>query len=238
MSGLLTILMSLQQLISLDQHCTLALNGSNSLFWDGFMTTATSTITWIPMGIILLYVIIKNNSLQEIFLITVMLVLAVLVADQFASSFCKPFFARYRPTQDPFLMFQVDVVNNCRGGKYGFISSHAANTFSLFVLVSLIIRDRRLSFWLFTWAALNAFSRVYLGVHYLGDIICGTLWGCIVGVLSYLLFRFIQKKVATRADLISLKYTSSGYLISSVNIFLTAFSLTYFYVVFKAIFFN
>jgi undecaprenyl-diphosphatase len=238
MSGTMVILMNLHQLIALDQHCTLVLNGSESLFWDGFMMTATSTVTWIPLGIILLYVIIKNNSLQEIFLILVMLILAVFVADQFSSSFCKPFFARYRPTQDPFLMYQIDVVNNYRGGTYGFISSHAANTFSLFVLVSLIIRDRRLTFWLFTWAALNAFSRVYLGVHYLGDILCGTIWGCVVGALLYLLFRVVQKKITTRSDLISIKYTSSGYLVSNVRILLTALSLTYFYIVFNAIFFN
>ena len=121
----------LERLIELDQRLLLSLNGSDSLFWDYFMTGVTSTVAWIPVGIALLYIVIKNNTMREVGLFVLIFALVILVADQFSSSFCKPFFARPRPTQDPQLMYLVDVVDGYRGGRYGFISSHAANTFAV-----------------------------------------------------------------------------------------------------------
>lgn len=114
----------MDELIQFDQRLLLALNGSDSLFWDHFMTGITSTVAWLPVAVVLIYVIIKNNSMREVGLIIGMVALAILVADQFSSSFCKPYFARFRPAQDPQLMYLVDVVDGYRGGRYGFISSH------------------------------------------------------------------------------------------------------------------
>ena len=133
--------MDIQQLINFDQELLLKMNGSNSLFWDGFMWVATSTYIWIPVGIILLYVIFKNNKIKEAFLIIGLLAIVVALADQISSGFCKPFFARFRPTQDPILMYMTDIVNGYRGGRYGFISSHAANTFAVAVFISLIVKN-------------------------------------------------------------------------------------------------
>lgn len=97
--------MSLDELIQFDQQLLLSLNGSDSLFWDQLMTGITSTVAWIPVAVVLFYVFIKNNSMREVGLIILMLALVILLADQFSSSFCKPYFARFRPAQDPQIMY-------------------------------------------------------------------------------------------------------------------------------------
>ena len=223
--------MDIQQLINFDQELLLKMNGSNSLFWDGFMWVATSTYIWIPVGVILLYVIFKNNKIKEAFLIVGLLAIVVALADQISSGFCKPFFARFRPTQDPVLMFFTDVVNGYRGGRYGFISSHAANTFAVAVFVSLIVKNASLGKTLFLWAALNAYSRIYLGVHYPGDILFGTLVGISVGIIIYLLYRYLHRIFFKQSRYISNQYTSSGYLISDVHLLNTIMYLTIFVII-------
>lgn len=222
--------MDIQQLIGFDQELLLKINGSDSLFWDGFMWMATNKLTWIPMAIALLYVIFKNNKIKEAFLLIGLIILVITLADQISSGFCKPYFARFRPTQDPELMYQIDVVNGYRGGMYGFTSSHAANTFGVALFLSLVMRSWSLSIILFIWAALNAYSRMYLGVHYPGDIFFGTLTGLGSGILMYLLYNYLQKKLLTQPIYISNQYTSSGYLKSDIHIIHTTMILTFFYI--------
>ena len=222
--------MDIQQLIGFDQELLLKINGSDSLFWDGFMWMATNKLTWIPMAIALLYVIFKNNKIKEAFLLIGLIILVITLADQISSGFCKPYFARFRPTQDPELMYQIDVVNGYRGGTYGFTSSHAANTFGVALFLSLVMRSWSLSIILFIWAALNAYSRMYLGVHYPGDIFFGTLTGLGSGILMYLLYNYLQKKLLTQPVYISNQYTSSGYLISDIHLLHTILFLTFFYI--------
>jgi len=223
--------MDIQQLIDFDQELLLKLNGSDSLFWDGFMWIATSTSTWIPIAIALLYVILKNNKLKEALLIIGMLALVITLADQISSGICKPYFARFRPTRDPELMYLIDVVNGYRGGRYGFTSSHAANTFAVATFLSLIIKRWSLTRTLFIWAALNAYSRIYLGVHYPGDILFGTLTGIIVGTLVYTLYNYIRKHYLNRPRYISNRYTASGYLITDISALNTIMIITFFMII-------
>jgi undecaprenyl-diphosphatase len=219
--------MDIQQLIDFDQQLLLRLNGSDSLFWDGFMWIATSTSTWIPIAIALLYVIFKNNKIKEALLIIGMLALVIVLADQISSGICKPYFARFRPTQDPDLMYMVDIVNGYRGGRYGFTSSHAANTFAIAIFLSLLIKSWTLTGTLTIWAILNAYSRIYLGVHYPGDILFGTFTGIIVGAFVYLLYSYLRKCYLHQPKYISNQYTSSGYLISDVLLLNTIMLITF-----------
>lgn len=132
--------MDIQQYIAADKELLLNLNGSQSLFWDGFMWVATSTIVWVPVAAMLLYIIIKITNSRSIIDYRY-----DCLSHNFSRSnsfwFVQTVFARFRPTQDPNIMYMVDIVNGYRGGRFGFISSHAANTFAISVFLSLLIRD-------------------------------------------------------------------------------------------------
>ena len=223
--------MDIQPFIQFDKELLLKMNGSNSLFWDGFMWLATNMLTWMPLAIGLLYIIFKNNKWKEALLVIILLALVITFSDQISSGFCKPFFARFRPTQDPELMYQVDIVNGYRGGKYGFISSHSANTFGIAIFLTLIIKSWSLGIALAMWASLNAFSRIYLGVHYPGDILFGTLVGLSVGTLIFLLYNYIQIRFLFQPNYISNQYTGGGYLKNDINLIHTILILTLFYII-------
>lgn len=200
----------------------LSLNGSDSLFWDGCMLVYTSMAVWMPLALMLLYVLLKNNNIKDFFLLVLLISVVVILTNTISSGICKPFFERWRPTHDPMLMHIVDVVNETRGGKYGFTSSHAANSFGIATFIMLLIRNRALSISLIIWASMNAFTRIYLGVHYPGDIIAGTFIGVVVGWAVYRLYVYIQKQKRRngRRDWISNHYTKSGYLVSDVYLLL------------------
>jgi len=107
------------------------------------------------------------------------------VCDQVASSFFKPLFERFRPTHHPDFKEMVDIVNGYRGGRYGFISSHATNSFGLAVFISLLFRHRRVTISVVCWALLNSYTRIYLGVHFISDILAGIIVGTILAFLLY-----------------------------------------------------
>lgn len=223
--------MDIQQLIEVDKALLLELNGSHSVFWDGFMWVVTSTSTWIAAGAVLLYIIFKNNKIGHAFTILLMIALTITLADQIASSICKPYFCRFRPTQDPEIMYLVHTVNGYRGGLYGFISSHAANTFGVAVFVSLLFRYWKATVMMIIWAVIPSYSRIYLGVHYPGDILFGAIEGCLVGAVVYAGYAYLSKRIFDQPQYISDQYTSSGYTISDIRILFITLLLTYLYAI-------
>lgn len=219
-----------EYLNSLDVGLLLAMNGSESLFWDGVMKVITSTWVWIPMFVVLLYILVKNNSLKSFFLTLAAIALTVTFCDQIASGICKPLFERFRPTQDPYIMYLIDIVDGYRGGRFGFISSHAANTFGAATFLSCLFRNAPVSILMYVWACLSSYSRIYLGVHYPGDILCGCLVGLLTGWLMYLLyrrimFRFLDDCRSQRWS--SGLYTSTGYLVNDVHLLIITLLVTY-----------
>lgn len=218
----------LEQLIELDKQILLAMNGSDSLFWDGIMIVYTTTVIWIPFAIALIYLLVKNNDLMHFFIILLMVVLVLTLTDTIASTICKPYFERFRPTHDPEIMYLVDVVNNHRAYKYGFMSSHAANSFGIAVFVMMLVKNRLLSVSVLVWALINSYSRIYLGLHFPGDIICGTAVGIICGLSVYALYMYICKKMRNEnKGWISDNYTRSGYSVSDVHFMLMVLYATY-----------
>lgn len=209
-------------LIDIDKYMLLALNGSDSIFWDGCMKIYTTIAIWIPLLLLLMYILIKNNSFKDFLLLVLVIAAVVGCTDLISSGICKPFFERWRPTYDPEIMYLVDVVDEIRGGKYGFTSSHAANSFGIATFLLLLVKNRALTVSMIIWAVMNAFTRIYLGVHYPGDIIAGTLIGVVVGWGAYKLYRYImtRQKHNKHRDWISSQYTKSGYLVSDIYLFL------------------
>ncbi|MBP5771286.1 MAG: phosphatase PAP2 family protein [Bacteroidaceae bacterium] len=185
----------MDELIHLDQQLLLALNGSDSLFLDHFFTMVTRTSTWVPLMLVLLFIIFKNRPWREAFFFVLGIALVILIADRFSSGFCKPYFQRFRPSHEPALEGLVDLVADRRGGLYGFISSHAANTFGAWAFLSLYLRRRGMSVTILLWACLSSYSRIYLGLHYPGDILAGALFGILTGGVCYLLLLFACSRI-------------------------------------------
>jgi undecaprenyl-diphosphatase len=164
-----------------------ALNGSDSAFWDAFFWLYSEMWIWIPFYLCVLFCVIYRRPVREILLTIAALVLVVVLCDQISSGFFKPFFHRFRPTHHPDFKELVDIVYGYRGGRYGFTSSHAANTFGFAVFSSLLFRHRIYTFTALLFAFLTAYSRVYLGVHFISDVAVGALTGVVVGAGIYYL---------------------------------------------------
>ena len=179
----------MEEIIQLDKQLLLAINGSESLFVDSLILTLTNALTWIPLYVGLLYVVIRSNpNVRDVLLILAAAGCCVLLAGAVDDELVKPSVARWRPTHDPEIGMLVDVVNDYRGGNYGFFSAHAANTFSIAVFFSLLMRQRLMTIFLVCWSLTNCYTRLYLGVHYPGDILVGLCWGGFVGWLVYYLY--------------------------------------------------
>ena len=187
----------METLIQLDQELLLYLNSFTSPLFDAVFWLITSKTIWVPMYVMILYAIFKSQGIKG-FVTIVFLGLMVLLCDQISTNIFKEGFERFRPSHEPALEGLVDLINGKRGGKYGFVSSHATNSFGLAVFSLLLFRFNWYTVFILFWAALNSYSRIYMGVHYPGDILGGLILGSVIGWFVYWMYR----KVASRFLLI------------------------------------
>lgn len=183
----------LDKLIELDKELLLYINGFHTPWLDPAMIWITKTLFWLPLYLFLLYLIIKNYK-KDSWIIIIGIAMAILLADQITSGFMKPFFERLRPSREPSLQGLVHLVNGYTGGKYGFASSHAANTFATAIFFWLLFKNQYRWMWiLFVWAIVMTYTRIYLGVHYPGDILVGMLVGLGSGWCGFMIQKTIKK---------------------------------------------
>ena len=178
----------------------------------------------------------NNNSVRRIVFIVACAGLCYLLAGAVDDGIVKPLVARWRPTHDPVIGWQVDVVNGYRGGCYGFFSAHASNTFSIAIFFSLLVRSRLMTFALVLWSLVNCWTRLYLGVHFPGDILVGLLWGGFVGTVVYLFFCYVERRYSPGMNYISSQYTSSGYEYKDVDAVVAVLVFTLLYALLRACF--
>ena len=183
----------LEKELQLERELFFSLNGSHSAFWDHFFYICSYPGAWVILYICFLWVFVYKRNWKETVLILIMTGLVVLFCDQMSSGFSKPFFQRFRPTHHPDFMDQVKTVFNYRGGSYGFISGHAANSFGLATFFALVFRNKFFTWTIFLYAVLISYSRIYLGVHFISDIIAGAVAGMLIGGCLYLIYNNIRR---------------------------------------------
>lgn len=195
-----------------DQQLMLFLNGDAGFFWDQLWYLYSGKFTWIPLYALLLWLLIdrckKCKELlfwRHLAICVFCTVLLIVISDQIASGLIKPLVCRPRPSHEPGLMDMLHYVNDYHGGQYGFVSSHASNSLAIALWLGWFLWEKMKTFgyefeikWastlrciLIIWALLNCYSRIYLGVHYPGDI----LGGLLVGWISFILVKWIYLEI-------------------------------------------
>ena len=231
------MLLDIQTFLANDRLVLSWFNGSNSVFLDGWMSALTSGFTWLALYASLFYLVIKNNeTMGQIMLVVGCALACVGLADIMADVIVKPLVERWRPSNDPIFKYDVSVVEGYRGTSYGFFSAHAANTFSLALFFCMLVRSRVLSVALVLWSFVNCYTRMYLGLHYPLDIVCGLLWGSVCAIGVYYFYLRVSRRMFGEDNYVSTQYTSTGYRLCDVDIVVFVLVSTVLITLFKALF--
>lgn len=231
------MLLDIQTFLANDRLVLSWFNGSNSVFLDGWMSALTSGFTWVALYASLFYLVVKNNeTMGQIMLVVGCALACVGLADIMADVIVKPLVERWRPSNDPIFKYDVSVVDGYRGTSYGFFSAHAANTFSLALFFCMLVRSRVLSVALVLWSFVNCYTRMYLGLHYPSDIVCGLLWGSVCAIGVYYFYLRVSRRMFGEDNYVSTQYTSTGYRLCDVDIVVFVLVSTVLITLFKALF--
>lgn len=188
---------------ALDSRLFLFLNGLHTGWLDTVMVAITQMWPWIPLYILLLYLVFKQYGKRGWWILLTVAVL-ILCSDQLSAHVCKPLFHRLRPCFNPDLEGLVHLPKGLPGGRYGFVSSHAANTFAVAAFLTAMLRKsyKSIGWWLYAWAFISSYTRIYIGVHYPGDILGGAVLGILIGlIIGKLLKLFLENHLDRRANL-------------------------------------
>lgn len=228
--------MDFSKIQDMDMQVLSIFNGSDNIMLDQMVQILTSGLTWIPLYVMLFFVVMRNNeTMGQIALVVGSAIFCVLFADGLIDGIIKQLAERWRPSNDPTFKYMVQVVDDIRPKGYSFCSAHAANTMSLAVFFSLLIRSKMLTITLVIWSLINCWTRLYLGVHYPSDILCGMIIGIIVGILVYLLYYKIYLRISPKINYISNQYTSTGYDHDDIDKAMVILMLTLVYVVTRSV---
>lgn len=228
--------MDFSKIQDMDMQVLSLFNGSDNIMLDQMVQILTSGLTWIPLYVMLFFVVMRNNeTMGQIALVVGSAIFCVLFADGLVDGIIKQLAERWRPSNDPTFKYMVQVVDDIRPKGYSFCSAHAANTMSLAVFFSLLIRSKMLTITLVIWSLINCWTRLYLGVHYPSDILCGMIIGIFVGILVYLLYYKIYLRISPKINYISNQYTSTGYDHDDIDKAMVILMLTLVYVVTRSV---
>lgn len=228
--------MDFSKIQDMDMQVLSLFNGSDNIMLDQMVQILTSGLTWIPLYVMLFFVVMRNNeTMGQIALVVGSAIFCVLFADGLVDGIIKQLAERWRPSNNPTFKYMVQVVDDIRPKGYSFCSAHAANTMSLAVFFSLLIRSKMLTITLVIWSLINCWTRLYLGVHYPSDILCGMIIGIIVGILVYLLYYKIYLRISPKINYISNQYTSTGYDHDDIDKAMVILMLTLVYVVTRSV---
>lgn len=185
----------IQQLERIDMQIFLFFNGLHSDFWDYFMLIFSDRFVWVPFYASFLFVMARNFPVKVVLTTLIVITLIITLCDQTASGLLKPMIGRMRPSNpDNPISPMVHIVQGYRGGVYGFPSSHAANAWGMAFFARYLVRRSKLTLFLCLWALITCYSRMYLGVHYFGDVLVGTVIGFIYATLCYYVFQHFLRK--------------------------------------------
>jgi len=215
-----------EKILPYEKELFLWLNEHHTDYWDNFMFLYSGKIIWIPLAIVSLYVFAYKTKWKEVALIIFCAILVGVLCDYVSAEFIKPYFERLRPTHHPDFSLLVDTVNSYKGGRYGFISNHAANGFGIVAFTSLLFRNRYYTIAILTWAIVTAYSRIYLGVHFVSDVMGGAIWGTAIGFLVYFIYLTLRRyilKVPKEELKISVYPADRSYIIIATIFFTVVF---------------